>query len=102
MNGPLSLETKPRPYPDRPGVWKSIAPEFVSETGFLNEAEERVFEVYPLDPAGGILCVWGPEIGRGDILTSEVWSSDEWLGHIPAHLLEGGGVQYFFMDTFDV
>jgi CYTH domain-containing protein len=58
--------------PDQEGYW-------VSPSG--NE-----IEVYRLDPVGGTLCVWGPDIGysyTGNKETQSVWDTDEWQGHIP-------------------
>lgn len=63
-------------YPDRAGVWR------IDQTG-------DELEVYPLDPMGGMLCIWGPEVGYmgGE---SDIWDSDEWIGHIPVHRYQVG------------
>ena len=45
------------------------------------------FDVYPLEPVGGRLCVWAEEIGMFLDGPSQVWDSDEWLGHLPVILL---------------
>jgi hypothetical protein len=59
--------------PDRAGVW------------LIDGAE---VEVYPLEPVGGVLCIWGPENGytySGSQETQQCWDTDEWQGHIPVH-----------------
>lgn len=60
-------------YPDREGVWWS-------------EEHQCEVDVYPLEPVGGILCIWGEDIGftfTGQGCGTEVWDNDEWQGHIP-------------------
>ena len=59
--------------PDSPGWWR-----------FLPTGD--VLEVYPLEPVGGTLCVWGPDVGinyTGAADTQGIWDTDEWQGHIP-------------------
>lgn len=62
-------QSEPAKLPDREGVWR---------------AEEAGIEVdiYRLEPVGGMLCLWGPDVGyMGD--SSSIWDNDEWNGHIP-------------------
>lgn len=63
--------------PDREGVWR------------LTDRNGEVFEdeVYRLP--NGTLCVWGSDFGQVGICTTEVWETDEWLGHIPVSCLGG-------------
>ena len=61
--------------PDSAGVW-------------LHIPSNEEIDIYPLDPVGGILCLWGPDVvitysGAKD--RQEVWDTDEWQGHIPVH-----------------
>lgn len=63
--------------PDSSGIWESV------EDG-------TQIEVYPLEPVNNILCVWAGDVGI-NLNTSDVWSTDEWLGHIP--------VDYFVSET---
>lgn len=54
--------------PNSPGIW---------------EAEDGTqIDVYPLEPVNNILCVWAGDVGI-NLNTTDVWSTDEWLGHIP-------------------
>lgn len=65
--------------PDRAGVW-------------LLGGEE--IEVYALEPVGGTLCVWGPDVGNsytGEADTQMVWDTDEWQGHIPVDWFDDKG-----------
>lgn len=65
-----------REVPDQEGVWRS-------------EAGDPV-DVYRLDPVGGVLCVWGPDIGityTGATDTQRVWQTDAWQGHVPVWCL---------------
>ncbi|RWZ87179.1 MAG: hypothetical protein EO766_11610 [Hydrotalea sp. AMD] len=55
-----------------PGFWKH------KETG-------EILDVYELEPVGNILCVWCGDVGN-PVDQTEVWSSDEWLGHIPVDI----------------
>lgn len=58
--------------PDLPGRW-------------ISDEDEEI-EVYPLEPCGDVLCVWGPDVGlsyTGAAETQGVWTTDEWQGHIP-------------------
>jgi len=68
-------------YPDCSGLWhcESIDGEF----------DNYVVETYPLPM--GILCAWCEECGRGDMSDTDVWSDDEWFGHVPAFCLEDDG-----------
>lgn len=66
------MKTKARQIPDREGIWKSD-----------DDGEE--IEVYHLEPAGGQLCVWGPDVGcsySGAAETQAIWDTDEFQGHI--------------------
>jgi hypothetical protein len=54
--------------PNSPGIWEA-------ENGFR-------IDVYPLEPVDNILCVWCQDVGI-NLDTSDIWSTDEWLGHIP-------------------
>ena len=62
--------------PDSPGFWKHL------ETG-------DILDVYPLEPVQNILCVWcrDVDISYTDPSTQGlqqlIWTTDEWLGHIP-------------------
>lgn len=59
--------------PDRNGFWRHMP-------------SGEIYEIYPLEPAGGHLCFWGPEHGitySGSAETQQVWATDEWQGHIP-------------------
>ena len=61
--------------PDSPGFW-------------LHVPTNEEIEIYPLEPVGGVLCLWGPDVGitySGSKDTQEVWDTDEWQGHIPVH-----------------
>jgi hypothetical protein len=51
------------------GYWKH------NETG-------EILDVYELEPVGNILCVWCQDVGQV-FDTTDIWSSDEWLGHCP-------------------
>lgn len=67
--------------PDKRGVW-------------LHEPTNEEIDVYPLDPVGGILCIWGPDVGMsytGFKETQDVWDTDEWQGHIPVHRFDNKG-----------
>jgi hypothetical protein len=70
-----------RDVPDREGFWEALkAP----------ADEPMVLEIYPLDPVGGTLCFWGPDVGlnyTGATETQGVWMTDEWQGHIPVFVL---------------
>lgn len=63
--------------PDSSGFWKHL------ET-------EEILEIYPLEPVMNTLCVWcrdvdisytDPSYPGG--LHQTIWTTDEWLGHIP-------------------
>ena len=61
--------------PDSEGVW-------------LHIPSNEEIDIYPLDPVGGILSLWGPDVGitySGAKDRQEVWDTDEWQGHIPVH-----------------
>ena len=58
------------PLPNVKGVWRHMP------TG-------RDIDIYPLDPVGGVLCLWGPDVGYMGDDPASVWDSDEWNGHIP-------------------
>lgn len=65
--------------PDREGVW-------------LLDGEE--IDVYRLEPTGGQLCIWGPDVGisySGATETQFPWTSDEWQGHIPVWMYDDEG-----------
>ncbi len=67
--------------PDKPGVW-------------LHQSSGKMLDVYPLEPAGGELCIWGPDAGitySGAVDTQGCWSSDEWQGHVPVRLFDAAG-----------
>lgn len=69
------------PCPTHAGEWKHIP------TG-------EVVDVYPLEPTGGQLCVWGPDVGitySGAVETQGCWTTDEWQGHIPVNLYDSKG-----------
>jgi hypothetical protein len=55
-----------------PGLWQ-------------HNTSGEILEVYELEPAGNVLCVWWKDVGQ-PVDTTDFWSSDEWLGHIPVHL----------------
>jgi hypothetical protein len=62
--------------PTYAGVWR-------------NERTTEEIDVYPLVPVNSILCLWGPDIGyQGD--SSDIWDTDEFIGHIPVHRYEEG------------
>jgi hypothetical protein len=61
--------------PNKPGIWKHMP------TG-------DEIDVYSLDPVGGMLCLWGPEVGLTQIETM-FWADDEWVGHVPVHIYGG-------------
>ena len=79
-------------HPDRPGWWRIDHDEVVGwANGRANAwapASVEV-EVYPLEPVQGTLCVWGDDLGFSFDGPSDVWDTDEWLGHLPASLLPG-------------
>ena len=59
--------------PDREGFW-------------LHKDSGEIIEIYKLEPAGDVLCLWGPDVGMTYTLGQEtqgVWTTDEWQGHIP-------------------
>jgi len=61
------------PMPNAPGLW-------------LHKPSGQPIEIYPLEPAGGVLCLWGPDVGHtysGAADNQGVWDTDEWQGHIP-------------------
>ena len=67
--------------PDSAGVW-------------LHIPTDQEVDIYPLDPVGGILCLWGPDVGisyTGAKDRQEVWDTDEWQGHIPVHRYDHNG-----------
>lgn len=67
------------PLPNIAGVW-------------LHKPTETEIDIYPLDPCGGVLCLWGPDVGHGytsQADTQGCWDSDEWQGHIPAMRYDG-------------
>lgn len=78
--------------PDRSGWWRIDHQEV---TGWRNNQAASwapatlEVEVYPLEPVGDTLCVWGEDIGGGFDGPSEIWDTDEWLGHIPVRCLAG-------------
>ena len=50
-----------------------------------------VVDVYPLDPVGGVLCIWGPDVGMTYSFSKDgqsCWDSDEWQGHVPVKLFD--------------
>ena len=66
--------------PDKPGRWK-------------HEPTEEVVDVYSLEPAGNILCLWGPDVGityTGLGAKQQIWDTDEFQGHVPVHLYGNG------------
>lgn len=70
-------------FPDSAGWWTWFPPD---------GDEAKTLEVYPLDPVGGTLCVWGPDFGfsySGVAETQLVWTTDEWQGHIPVTAMGG-------------
>lgn len=72
--------------PDRPGIWRL--------------ADEEI-EVYELDPVGGTLCIWGPDVGityTGAADTQFPWDTDEWQGHIPVQFYDDEGPWLFVGD----
>ena len=67
--------------PDKPGFWYLVP-------------ENRVIEIYALEPVGGQLCFWGPDIGytySGSADTQGIWTTDEWQGHIIASVFSEDG-----------
>ncbi len=46
-------------------------------------------EVYPLEPADGILCVWCDDVGMKGMTHTEVWINEKWFGHIPVSVIPG-------------
>ena len=61
--------------PNAPGLW-------------MHNPSDQEIDIYPLEPVGGTLCLWGPDVGisyTGACDTQAVWDTDEWQGHIPAH-----------------
>ena len=60
------------PLPNSEGIW-------------LHEPTNKQIEIYRLEPAGGQLCFWGPDLGitySGAQETQGIWDTDEWQGHI--------------------
>ena len=61
------------------------------EGRWLHKPTGDVIDIYPLDPCGGVLCLWGPDIGQGYTGVADTqgcWLTDEWQGHIPVHLYD--------------
>lgn len=86
--------SKDRPeFPDRVGRWHVKYRECVQSCNpTINQigiwkVQEKEFDVYELTPCGGILCFWGSDLGVDLTGPSQVWETDEWLGHIPVSLL---------------
>ena len=86
-------------YPDREGRWRMSSPSYTTCLGYFVDAETFDFDVYPLDPACGILCAWCDEVGLRDIALTQFWDSDEWLGHIPVHFLASPLRTFYFLDN---
>lgn len=64
--------------PDREGVWEHLP-------------SGMTIGIYPLDPANGILCFWGPDIGitySSAADTQGCWATDEFQGHVPVGLFD--------------
>lgn len=73
--------------PNRPGIWR------------LGDEE---IEVYPLEPVGGTLCIWGPDVGisySGVAETQGIWTTDEWQGHIPVQFYDDNGPWTFVREA---
>lgn len=67
--------------PNKPGTW-------------LHFPSEQAIDIYPLEPCGGVLCLWGPDVGiayTGAADTQSVWTTDEWQGHIPVNIWDDTG-----------
>lgn len=61
------------------------------EGQWLHIPTNQVIDIYPLDPANGVLCLWGPDVGHCYSFAADTqgcWDNDEWQGHIPAHLYD--------------
>jgi hypothetical protein len=73
--------------PDREGVWRIDYDEpcaWESGIGYTSSRPVTIeLDVYALDPCDGILCIWSDDIGGCLSGPSDVWDTDEWLGHIP-------------------
>ncbi len=65
----------------------SLPPSGIDRLGYPISAEDFEFDVYPLEPVGGVLCVWCEDVGKGDIAETTHWDTDEWVGYIPVHYL---------------
>lgn len=66
------------PMPNAPGIW-------------LHKPSGEEIEIYHLEPVGGTLCLWGPDVGHSYSFAADThgcWDTDEWQGHIPAHLYD--------------
>lgn len=67
--------------PDREGVW-------------LHEPTGELIDIYRLEPAGGQLCFWGPDVGitySGACETQGIWDTDEWQGHVMVQFYDDVG-----------
>lgn len=96
------------PVPDREGLWRidylvvtATDPCTRFATAWAEDSLE--VDVYKLEPVGGELCVWSDDIGGCINGPSDVWSTDEWLGHIPVSLLplHFMNARFTFLCSFD-
>jgi hypothetical protein len=79
------------------------SPGGTSLSGYPISLEYEEFDVYPLEPVcGAPLCVWAEEAGIIGLTTSEVWDTDEWLGHVPVSCLADPRRTFTFLDNIKV
>lgn len=73
------------PIPNTPGIWRF-------------KPEDCDVDFYVLEQTGD-LCFWGPDIGI-DGAQDTVWTTDEFVGHVPIHRFHTSVDEWVFVSGF--